>query len=49
MPLKEYKPEQILTLLPQIEAKTANGKTTAQACREARNAAAREFQARTEI
>jgi hypothetical protein len=34
MPMKKYKPEQILTLLRQIEVEIANGKTTPQACRE---------------
>ncbi len=36
MPMKKYKPEQIVTLLRQIEVEIANGKTTPQACREAR-------------
>ncbi len=35
MPMKRYKPEQIVTLLRQIEVETANGKTTPQACRDA--------------
>ena len=35
MPIKKYKPEQIVTLLRQIEVEIANGKTTPQACREA--------------
>ena len=35
MPMKRYKPEQIVTLLRQIEVEMANGKTTPQACREA--------------
>ena len=35
MPIKRYKPEQIVTLLRQIEVEVANGKTTPQACREA--------------
>jgi putative transposase len=34
MPLKKYKPEQIVTLLRQIEVEIANGKTTPQACEE---------------
>jgi hypothetical protein len=34
MRMKKYKPEQILTLLRQIEVEIANGKTTPQACRE---------------
>ena len=35
MPMIRYKPEQIVTLLRQIEVAVANGKTTPQACREA--------------
>jgi len=35
MPTKRYKPEQIVTLLRQIEVEIANGKTTPQACKEA--------------
>jgi putative transposase len=35
MPLKRYKPEQIVTVLRQIEVALANGKTTPQACKEA--------------
>ena len=35
MPIKRYKPEQIVTLLRQIEVGIANGKTTPQACKEA--------------
>ena len=35
MPMKRYKPEQIVTLLRQIEVETANGKTTPLACRDA--------------
>jgi putative transposase len=35
MPMIRYKPEQIVTLLRQIEVATANGKTTPQACKEA--------------
>ena len=35
MPMKKYKPEQIVTLLRQIEVEIANGKTTPQACRDA--------------
>jgi len=35
MPMKRYKPEQIVTLLRQIEVGIANGKTTPQACKEA--------------
>jgi putative transposase len=35
MPIKRYKPEQIVTVLRQIEVGIANGKTTPQACKEA--------------
>ena len=35
MPMKKYKPEQIVTLLRQVEVGLANGKTTPQACNEA--------------
>ena len=35
MPIKRYKPEQVVTLLRQIEVEVANGKTTPQACRDA--------------
>src|SRR5215471_13606498 len=35
MPMKRFKPEQIVTLLRQIEVEIANGKTTPQACRDA--------------
>ena len=35
MAMKRYKPEQIVSLLRQIEVGIANGKTTPQACREA--------------
>jgi hypothetical protein len=35
MPIKRYKPEQIVTMLRQIEVSMANGKTTPQACKEA--------------
>jgi len=35
MPIMRYKPEQIVTLLRQIEVAIANGKTTPQACKEA--------------
>ena len=35
MPMKRYKPEQIVTLLRQIEVEIANGKTTPHACKEA--------------
>ena len=35
LPIKRYKPEQIVTMLRQIEVSNANGKTTPQACKEA--------------
>jgi putative transposase len=35
MPMKRYKPEQIVNLLRQIEVEIASGKTTPQACKEA--------------
>ena len=35
MPIKRYKPEQIVNLLRQIEVEIANGKNTPQACKEA--------------
>ena len=35
MPIQRYKPEQIVTMLRQIEVGIANGKTTPQACQEA--------------
>jgi putative transposase len=35
MPMKKYKPEQIVTILRQIEVEAATGKTTPQACKEA--------------
>ena len=33
MPMKKYKPEQIVTLLRQVEVELANGKTTPQAAK----------------
>jgi transposase-like protein len=35
MPIKRYKPEQIVTMLRQVEVSIANGKPTPQACKEA--------------
>ena len=35
MPIRRYKPEQIVTVLRQIEVAMANGKSTPQACKEA--------------
>ena len=33
MPMRRYKPEQIVSLLRQVEVEIANGKTTPQACK----------------
>jgi putative transposase len=35
MPMKRFKPEQIVNLLRQVEVEIANGETTPQACRDA--------------
>ena len=35
MSIRKYKPEEIVTLLRQIEVGIANGKTAPQACKEA--------------
>jgi len=35
MPTKKYKPEQIVSLLRQLEVAVASGKSTPQACRDA--------------
>ena len=35
MPIKKYKPEQIVTVLRQIEGQMAEGKTAPPACKEA--------------
>ena len=35
MSIKKYKPEQIVTILRQIEVQLANGKSAPQACKEA--------------
>ena len=35
MPMQRYKPEQVVTMLRQIEVAVATGKTTPQACKEA--------------
>jgi len=35
MAIRRYKPEQIVTVLRQIEVQIANGKTGPQACKEA--------------
>ena len=49
MPMKKYKPEQIVTLLRQIELEIANGKTTRQACRDAEIAAQTYYRWRKEL
>lgn len=35
MPMQKYKPEQIVTILRQMEVEVATGKSTPQACKEA--------------
>ena len=35
MPMQRYKPEQIVTILRQVEVAVLNGKSTPQACKEA--------------
>ena len=35
MPMRRYKPEQIVTVLGQVEGQMASGKTAPQACKEA--------------
>ena len=35
MPIERYRPEQIVTVLRQIEVAVTNGKSTPQACKEA--------------
>ena len=35
MPIRNYKPEQIVTILRQVEVQMANGKTAPQVCQEA--------------
>lgn len=49
MSTKRYKPEQIVTLLRQIEVEIANGKTTPQACRDAQITAQTYYRRRKEI
>jgi len=49
MPMKKYKPEQIVTLLRQVEVELANGKTTPQACQEAAITAQTYYRWRTEF
>ena len=46
---KRYKPEQIVTLLRQIEVEIANGKTMPQACRDAEIATQTYYRWRTEF
>ncbi len=49
MPIKRYKPEQIVNLLRQIEVEVANGKTTPQARREAHITAQTYYRWRKEL
>jgi putative transposase len=49
MPIRKYKPEQIVTLLRQIELKIANGKTTPQARRDAQITAQTYYRRRKEF
>ncbi len=49
MPIKRYKPEQVVNLLRQIEVEVANGKTTPQACREAQITAQTYYRWRKEL
>jgi len=49
MPMRRYKPEQIVTLLRQVEVEIANGKTTPQACKEAEIAAQTYYRWRKEF
>jgi len=49
MPIRKYKPEQIVTLLRQVEVELANGKTTPQACKEAQITAQTYYRCRKEF
>jgi len=49
MPMKRFKPEQIVNLLRQIEVEVANGKTTPQACRDAEITAQTHYRWRKEF
>ena len=49
MPMNGYKPEQIVTLLRQIEVEIANGKTTPQACKEAQTTVQTYYRRRKEF
>src|ERR1700693_2739820 len=49
MPMKKYKPEQIVTLLRQVEVELANGKTTPKACKEAETTAQTYYRWRKEF
>jgi putative transposase len=49
MPNRKYKPEQIVTLLRQVEVGLANGKTTPQACKEAEITAQTYYRRRKEF
>jgi putative transposase len=46
--IKRYKPQQIVTLLRQIEVEIANGKTTPQVCKEAQIAVQTQYRWRRE-
>jgi transposase-like protein len=49
MPIRKYKPEQIVTLLRQVEVGLANGKSTPQACKEAETTAQTYYRWRKEF
>jgi len=49
MPIRKYKPEQIVTLLRQVEVGIANGRTTPQACEEAEITAQTYYRWRKEL
>jgi hypothetical protein len=49
MPIRKYKPEQIVTLLRQVEVGLANGKSTPQACKEAEITAQTYYRWRKEL
>ena len=49
MPMKKYKPEQIVALLRPVEVELGNGKTTPQACKEAEITAQTYYRSRKEF
>ncbi len=49
MPMRKYKPEQIVTLLRPVEVELANAKTTPQACKEAQITAQTHYRWREEF